>query len=1818
MGPELKEAEKVEFITTPPIDEGPGLEVTIEEGGDPQATIVSAVAADEGLRASQVVAEPIEKASSLESHEAVGRPSRAEKPEPEVTARPPEVTARPPEVTARPPEVTAKIPEPVIVSETSARRPPRPVEASSEGRAGLPHPPQRPEPAPVDRSQLRIPVPEVPSARLAHLEGREERAQAVIHACNTALARLDPKTKPELLGRLHYEMGLKYEHPLGNLVRAAESFQQALAVRPEHAPSLRGGRRVAFRQNNAAQALPLFDAEFRVTADAQIRAELLVEKAECLESLGRDADVEKVLAQAGDLRPADVLIQSELVLWERKHKNLLAADKSLGCLADAIADDPRHRAVLLAARGRIAEVARRDPKLAIEYYRAALALDQRAAGVITALERLTYSEGRFNELTEILALHANQVVRPELRAIIYQELARIGLDRLHRVDEGIVALERAAADQPEDTSILTDLALAYEKAHRAEDQARVLERLLTLSTEPRARAGVAYRIGQLYDLELSDPTRAAAFYLEELRRDPSHAQTLAALAALYEKHGEWAAWVDMMTRDAESCQEGLRRAAAFSRIASVVEVRLKNPKAAILLHERALAAFPDYRPSFLALERLLSVLGRYADLVTLYEQAVEGERDNEAKAALLFKIGRLAEDALGDPRAAVQAYDRVHGLYNPQIEALHAVQRAAERGGLTPKLVQALEQEAQATRDAVRRVALMHRAAEVLAESGDTDGAVARWRKVLELDQKFEPALLGLSRLLAQSGRWEEWLGVEKRRLAALGAIGTARADVLYGMAVAQEEKLGRRADAIATLREVLTANPEHLLAQSALSRLLFLEERFSELVEVLERSAGSGVDPSVVARRLTRAGELLEHRLNKPEAALAAYEKALAAQPASRLAADGRVRLLAHSQKSAALADALAQNAERDAALPEGLVALFAEAEVRRDELGQTDRALQLFEKLVAREPTHLAGLVALEELAFATGATELQVRTLSALVGVLRDPAARVAALFRLGRVLGRAGQAEQELSVLGKLLEIDPAHRLTLQRLERLALAQSKPPLLAQIDARLLPLLAEPRLAAIHQTRLAEALEDAGDPAALVGYAASVRLDPEDVAAVRGMGRLAFAAEAVAELEAAADAELPTTADLEVFATLLLRGTELLERAGNLPEAFRLLKKALSVHPDHLGCAERLIALRMTHGEVGLLVQELGQVATAARSPERAADLFSRAARLLSDVEHDLPGAIAMLTRVTNALPKNATVWFELGELLVRDGQSAAAVERFRKVLELEAPRDRALLARLALGRLLVELGEHKQALPHLEAVLAQRPHELEALRALLAVRLAQNEIDAAAELAASMVEGAQTAPERSEALLGLARVERRRGQMAAAERAYEQAVALGGVEGGAARELVELLRAHGQAEPAQIWSGYAGALQKFVDAQAAPPSALGRAAAELARVLDQELQQAALAIPLLERALGVNPEEPELLRALGAARQRAGQWGPSIDAFRRLLARDAGCAEAYRGIALALERLDRRKDAVVAWAPLVLLGDTTDLEVTSVAGRLPRTGPIPPKSLDHEVFSWFGGPPATDAMGALLAAMSDGLSRVQDTELDRYGLSARDRLGSRSSHPLRVLSDRLAEALDAQDFDLFVTNQGTARVVMECGDPPAIIVPATLLTLPEPVQMFALARVITPFALKWGGVEMLDLRSLQLWVRAAFRIGDPSYGADGPEDEVITVLAGRLTRALSSFFGWGGKGKVEAAAQQCLAMGRLDVADFRARVRVASARMAAVLADDLLPVVRYLQQTDADPSLAAPAAAAAVSSLVEEMLRGWVSEGAYALRRRLSIG
>ncbi len=1630
-------------------------------------------------------------------------------------------------------------------------------------------------------------------------------ALACIEKCEGEL-QLQPDHRYS--ARLHFEIARLYEAPIGDLRRAAAHYQEALKHRPQHLPTIQGARRVLIGRRSYQAALELYDEELRLTPDPGRKAQLTHAKGRLLEDvLGRRDDAAEAYSSALELDRANPAVLGSLYVRTVEEQKWNDVDRVLEQVANAVADDARHRAILVAERARLVEYRKEDPERATELYEIAVRLDPQAPGALAALKRLHHQQRRWRDLIRVLLLEAELTESRTVATMALFRVARIHENRLGNRQEAVTVLERAVKESPGDPVILLELVRLYEVGSRWDGLVTTLQALAQHTKQPAERLTLLHRMGGICEARLGRDQDAAHWYSAALAIDASHVPTLQAIAPLLERLGEWEKLANVLSREAEAASDSKRRAASHSRVAEILERHLLRKDEAVEHFAKALGVLPNYAPAFKALSRLLSEAGRYRDLVELYERGIEVSSDEEQTIALLMKVGSIYEDLLREPERASAAYRRVLAIDETRRPAIHALQRSAELATDWRTLVYALDAEAKLVRKDGDRVALLHRSAEVLdSELDDRNAALTRLHEVLEIDASYAPALTSLGSLYHSMGRWEDLLDVYQRELD-VAKPGPDSAALLYRMGELSLERIGREEKALEHFRRALEQDPTHNPSLRALTQRLRNREDWPGLLETLQMELSGQGDPRARARTQTLIGEVYEDRLREPEKAIRAYEQALLQAPGYRPALDAIARMRANAKHWQALAQDLEQEAVQTSDGTMATDALLRRAEVLARELNEPRKAIVTLEAIIERYPTHLGALWMLEGLYRRVGQWDALAIVHATQAQCYLDGRARVASLEAQARILESRVKGEPELvaRVYQHALEIAPTYRPAMEGLERIALSEGNPGRLAAVDELLMQAAEDRSLRAAYALRRAEALEALDGDGALDAYREALRLDPESISGTRGLGRIADRIDDPAVLAEAARREAEIARDPAEKARLLVRSADVrTERLGDVDTAVGELSQALDLDPNSQAAAERLSRVLRAKGEDRRLVDSLSRAANIAE-PERATSLWMEIATLHADQLGHLTGAIGALQRVLRNTPNHVPTLSLLAEYFERDRQWSEAVKQLTLIVQLASDEPTLVDAHMRLAKLFGQkLGDGARARVSLQAVLQLDPNHDGALHQLAELFEREGRADEAAQVAQRLVSLAKNPADRANALLRAARLERSLGNDSAAAHALREAVAIEGPGSDSAIECKALCQTDA------AWGQYVDALRSHL--RTLPEDKTATTYIEIGTVLFERLRRQQEAIQVLKDAAQVT-KDPRVRRELALRLRLGGKWNEGVAVLQALAKDDVLRAETWRELVKTFSDAQLGREARLAAEPLLVLGKATERETRLRQTSAPRPLHANPGTVGP-LLERFASPTKQQvAAGDLLRSIGSGMVKLYPPDLEGYGLTSRDRLLPKHADPLFDLVHQIAEVVGAPEFELYVHRVRSRGMGLELGTVPMLIVPAAVSELPRAQQVYLLARPLVLIARGLPAVGKLTPRELDVLLASAARQVRPGYGKGLTSEDVLEEQSKRLHRALSRRARKG----MEEAAEEYVSAGRIDFPRWTHGLHRTSHRVAALLCDDLPAACAVLRRTERELQGLEGAALVEGSPVVKDLLAFWVSKPAMQVRQHAGL-
>ena len=879
----------------------------------------------------------------------------------------------------------------------------------------------------------------------------------------------------------------------GNLSAALSGFGFALQLSPLDAQAIAGLERLVAQEQTKLDAAKLLEPCYRkqndlkklvevleirlLMADASQQLALLAEIAALREGLGQ-----KSLAFAARLRifgavPNDPAAREEL---ERIGVDMGAFEELAAAFEDAIergVEEPaalelwRRLAVLyserlqrvdLAARA-LNEVLRREP---------------RNTQVLDALSRIYRRTSNFRELAMVMRRQLALEVVVENQVGLLFELANLSEETL--ADKALAAqcYQEILERKPDEANAIRALARVLSETERYPELAVLIGREIQLAesrgaSEEALELGV--RLGRLKAQRLGDPKGALTLYQEVLRRRPAHAGAIGALEEMaksdgplkaeaavtlepvFAREGEHLKLVQMLESRIAGEDQIDERVNLRRKIAEVYVQQLGNPASAFLAAMAALQELPDDQGSLDLCLQLYVQADLRDEMVGLLEEVAPRAMDDAARARLYRELARLQLQAQ-DAEAAVAAWKQVLQIFPSDGEALEAIGKLLARQGKVPQLLEVLRKQLAIAEEPAQRAALLLQIG-VLQDDHlkDGNGAVASFRKVLELSPGEPVALERMERLCEAQDRWPELADVIAKRIEKVS--GDLQLELKYKLGLIRETKLIDKIGAVELYTDLLSHNPRHPGAITRMEALVAREPNNPHAVEVLVKAYRQSGD-------LTKLSQLIEARVavspdpmerknlllelatfrdaqEETELAYLALHRAFKEDPNDP---ELRRRMEAAANAAGLFEELVSAYEEELPRIAEGTDAADVCIKVAQTldlKLKEGERAASFYEKARELKPEVAPKVLpALDRIYGQLQQYQDQARVLELLAAAAEEPPEKMNLYFRLGQVaLEKLDSPDRAAGAFEHILEVDPKHLPSARALEQLYEAAGK---------------------------------------------------------------------------------------------------------------------------------------------------------------------------------------------------------------------------------------------------------------------------------------------------------------------------------------------------------------------------------------------------------------------------------------------------------------------------------------------------------------------------------------------------------------------------------------------------------------------------------------------------------------------------------------------------------------------------------------------------------------------------------------------------------
>jgi len=1133
------------------------------------------------------------------------------------------------------------------------------------------------------------------------------------------LAILERQTEmapsPAEVVSLRFRVGELWREHLNDLAHAVEAYRAVLAMDPTHEPTLQSLQTLMTGSQEpvlAAEVLePIYEAAAewdRVVAVYEVMAAHADDPTRKVELLTRIADIEerRLSHQSAafdaygrafrlDSSNLDVVAHLERLAAETNGWQRLAR-----FYAEELekSEDPRRRVDVLLRLARIHEEETGQAGDAIADFQRVVQLEPDNRVALTALDGLYSRSQRWEELAEVVRSEVRtgrseqEIIDLTFRLAQIYELALVDMPKAIEAYREVLAsdpnhqdtraaLERMFMGGTQQGEIADVLEPLYRQNQEWEKLAQIYEVQLGRLTAVEDRQALLRRLAEISEQKLVDQIAAFAWWAQAVKEDPSAQVPLDELLRLVRSTHQWDEYVDTLFEAASSSTVPAARRDVLLRLASVFENDLGDLERSERVLVQVLADHPKDPAALEALDRIYTAQGMYENLAAVLRQRISITDGGSETVSLQLRLGRVCAEALDDVAGAIASFNAVLEQESRSPEALDALEKLYFRSESWADLYGVYEKLIDVAKDDGEIAACYARMARLATDALDQrDKAIELWGRVLDLRGDDAIGLAGLADLYEAAEEWKDLTDVLERLVVALPE-PERRIPTFKRLGRIWGEKLGRERNALESWQKVLELDPQDVDALRAIVDNYRSAGAWEELSEALRRLIGVAqlgeghVGQPELQDLYSQLGELEGETLMRTHEAIEAWREVLEIDAHDFRALAALEKLFMQEARWEDAVDILERRAQALANPAEQVDVLMQAAALWADKIGDGGSAAQVYERILAIDPSNAAASVELEQLYRQRKSWHKMVELLIARTEFVSEPKARIGLLVQVAEIYEQQlDDRESGFVTLQAAFREDYSNDHVAKELERLATTTGRWNELISDYTQVVQGISDPKQAADLWVKIARWYDSALSHVdyAIASAQQALQIDAGHVDALTALEDFYRKQKKWNELVTALarHAELEDQPQRKVDLLLALADTYETQ-IGDAAQATFAYQRALDVDERCLDAINALERLYRRTQAWDRLVDVLAKKALVIEDPDAAIRLRIQVGELWEDRLGDNERAVAAFKEVLAVDPQNLAALKALDSLYQKTGNMEAYLENLEHQLEVSSP-------------------------------------------------------------------------------------------------------------------------------------------------------------------------------------------------------------------------------------------------------------------------------------------------------------------------------------------------------------------------------------------------------------------------------------------------------------------------------------------------------------------------------------------------------------------
>ncbi len=625
---------------------------------------------------------------------------------------------------------------------------------------------------------------------------------------------------------------------------------------------------------------------------------------------------------------------------------------------------------------------------------------------------------------------------------LYREVATLHQQHEEQHFEAIDSWRKLLDVDPRDFDAMAHLEELLRADERWEEVVDVKMMRARAFEDPSEQIREYLEVAHIWEHQVGNEDGATPALEAVMAIDPMHDDAFDQLEKLHRLAQRWEPLIDMYLTRIENREEVRERTRLLRKVARVFDEQLGDQVQAYDALQTAFEIDFNDEETVVYLERMAATTKAWPQLIQLVTSWLDQTDERTTKIALYLRLAKWYGEDLDRQDYAHAYHAKVLELDPNNVVVLRQMANFYKKNARWREQGQMLEKALAVASKEHDRAAILTDMGEVLEGHVDPAQGLASYRRALEADPYYVPALDALERIYEQQEMTSDLVEILDAKAKALEDEAPDRsAEVKLRMGGLLESVLGQAERAIDVYRAVLQVQPGNLLAIKGLERVYGVTEKWPELLEVLEMHLDVVQTERERAEVLMQVAELQESQFFKADLAAQRVEQVVEIDPTNEQAYEMLARCYHRLRQWLDLIGALERHISATDNRDKKIELFTQIAETYADQVEDQERALDAYLNIVDIEPNHVPALEALAKLYERMDDPSNAIEFMTRVAELTVDGALRVEAFYRIGKQLeDKLRDRYQARERFEQALDLDPTHTPTLGALRAIAIDEA----------------------------------------------------------------------------------------------------------------------------------------------------------------------------------------------------------------------------------------------------------------------------------------------------------------------------------------------------------------------------------------------------------------------------------------------------------------------------------------------------------------------------------------------------------------------------------------------------------------------------------------------------------------------------------------------------------------------------------------------------------------------------------------------------------